>query len=667
MQEFVFLKSLVIVLGISAFVVFILHRIKIPSIVGFLLAGMLLGPHGLHIIRDTETIQVLAEIGVILLLFTIGLEFSLSRFLKMRFEVFGIGGLQVLITILLTAFSAYVWFGIADYNTAIFIGFMVSLSSTAIVMKLISDRAEVDAPHGRITIGMLIFQDLCVVPFMLFIPILSGGAGLTRITFAIGEAVAIIIIVLFSARWLVPNILHRIVHTKSRELFVITILIICFGIAFLTSEFGLSLALGAFLAGLVISESEYSQEATSTILPFRDGFSGLFFISMGMLLNMSFLVDNLYFIVMLSGGIIAFKILSGFVPMYLLGRPLRTSIQSSLNIAQVGEFSFILALAGLSAGLITDDIYQNFLSAAVLTMLITPLLMQFSPLIAARLSSLNLLKRLERIKSLSEDGEYPRKLRDHIVIVGFGFNGRNLARVLREVKIPYVVLELNIDTVLHMKKQGENIFYGDGTKTHVLKSLRIKMAKGLVVAISDPPSCRSIVSTARRLNPELFIIARTRYIVEVDDLLELGADEVIPEEFETSVEIFSRVLARYQIPRNEISNFIDIIREDGYKALRHTDQSVLSPLFSGSRALSKVDVELYAITENSPALGRSIEEMKFRTLTGATIIAIERSKSMHTSPDPKSVFEAGDIVFITGTRKDINRALLYLAEGKTKT
>jgi CPA2 family monovalent cation:H+ antiporter-2 len=664
MHEFVFLKSLVIILSISAVVVFLLHRIKIPSIVGFLLAGVLLGPHGLHFIKDLDTIQTLAEIGVILLLFTIGLEFSLSRFLKMRLEVFGIGGLQVSLTVVLTALIAHMWFGIENTSTAIFLGFLTALSSTAIVMKLLSDRAEIDTPHGRISIGILIFQDLCVVPFMLFIPILSGGAGLPEIGLTLGKAVAIIVIVLFSARWLVPNILHQVVRTKSRELFVITILIICFGIAFITSEFGLSLALGAFLAGLVISESEYSHEATSTILPFKDSFNGLFFISVGMLMNTSFFIAHIRLVLVLFGGIVILKLFSSFVSMYLLKRPIRTSIHSGMNLAQVGEFSFVLALAGLSAGLISNDIYQDFLSAAILTMLLTPFMMQIAPYASSRLSSHNILKRLERIKELSGHKEFPGKKRDHIIIVGFGLNGRNLARVLKEAEIPYVVLELNIGTVTDMKKKGEPIYYGDGTKVEVLHMLGIKTAKVLVVAISDPSSSRSIVNTARKQNPDIFIIARTRYTAEVDDLLKLGADEVIPEEFETSVEIFSRVLNQYQRPKNEIFNFADMIREDGYRALRQKREPSRKPLFDKCTVLTNVIIELFTINEDSPALNKSIEELRFRTKTGATIIAVERENKMNSSPDPTFSLKAGDIVFVTGTREDINKALLYLTEGK---
>jgi CPA2 family monovalent cation:H+ antiporter-2 len=661
MHELVFLKSLVIILGISAVVIFTLGRIKVPSIVGFLLAGMLLGPHGLHFIKDLTTIQTLAEIGVILLLFTIGIEFSLSRFLKMRLEVFGIGGLYVFMTVALTALISYQW--LRDANTAVFAGFLVGLSSTAIVMKLLSDRAEIDTPHGRISVGILIFQDLCIVPFMLFIPVLSGGGGMSDLIWTFGKALAIIAVVLLSAKWIVPNLLHQIVRTRSRELFVISILIMCFGIAFLTSEFGLSLALGAFLAGLAISESEYSHEATSTILPFKDSFNGLFFISVGMLMDTSFFVINIFYVLPLVFGISILKFIAGVFSMYLLKRPLRTSLQSSMDLGQVGEFSFVLAVAGLSAGLISNDMYQWFLAASVPTMLLTPFVMQISPFISSRVSSYKVLQRLDRLKELSEHKEFPEHRKSHVLIVGFGLNGRNLARVLRETDIPYLVLEFNVDTVREMKKQGEPIYYGDATKSEVLCRFGIKTAGILVVVISDPLSCRNIVRTARHENPGMFIIARTRYASEVEDLLKLGADEVIPEEFETSVEIFSRVLGRYQIPRNEIYNFIDMIREDGYRALRKAPDRTGKPLFNKYPVLSDIAVEACAITDRSHARGRSLEELSFRTKTGATIIAIERGNQIQTSPDPTSVFETGDVVFVTGKREHINIALLYLTEG----
>jgi CPA2 family monovalent cation:H+ antiporter-2 len=661
MHEIIFLKSLVIILGISAVVVFALHRIKIPSIVGFLLAGMFLGPYGLHFIKDLNTIQTFAEIGVILLLFTIGLEFSLSRFIKMRQEVFGIGGLYVIISVGLTALICYQW--LQSPVTSVFTGFLVALSSTAIVMKLLSDKAELDTPHGRISIGILIFQDLCIVPFMLLIPIMSGGGGVNELALTFVKALAIIATVLLSAKWVVPNLLYQVVRTRSRELFVITILILCFGIAFLTSEFGLSLALGAFLAGLVISESEFSHEATSVILPFRDSFNGLFFISVGMLMDTSFIIDNPIFVTYIVGVILLIKTLSGFLSMFLWKRALRTSLHASMNLAQVGEFSFVLAVAGLAAGVISNELYQAFLSASVLTMLFTPFIMQAAPYISSRLSSQSILRRLERIKEVSKSEDFPKKRSKHVIIIGFGLNGKNLARVLREANIPYVIMELNIDTVTEMKKHGEPIYYGDATKSETLVRLGIKTASIIVIVISDPASCRNIVRTARRANPEIVIIARTRYTSEVDGLLKLGADEVIPEEFETSVEIFSRVLTKYQLPRNEIFNYIDTIREDGYRVLRQTAPPAQKPLFDKYPSLSNVAIEVRAIDKTSHALGKAIDELQFRKKTGATIIAVERAQEMHTSPDPHFIFQDGDMVFITGSKKNLNKAIVYISEG----
>ncbi|MEF9427407.1 MAG: cation:proton antiporter, partial [Candidatus Mariimomonas ferrooxydans] len=366
--------------------------------------------------------------------------------------------------------------------------------------------------------------------------------------------------------------------------------------AFLTFEFGLSLALGAFLAGLVISESEYSHEATSAILPFRDSFNGLFFVSVGMLMNMSFFTGNLFPVLFLTGGIVVLKSFSGFFSMYLMRRPLRTSIQSSLNLSQVGEFSFVLAVAGLNAGVISDDLYQGFLSASVLTMLLTPLIMQASPFISGRLSSQRLLKRLESLKEKSDTKDFPKKRTDHVIIVGFGLNGKNLARVLKEAAIPYAVLEFNIDIVRQMKKTGEPIYYGDGTKVEVLQKLGIKTARTLVVAISDPASCRKIVKLAKKQNPELSIIARTRYTAEVDDLLKLGADDVIPEEFETSVEIFSRVLTQYQIPRNVIFSYVDMIRKDGYRVFRQGMATTRKQLFENAHFCHTLILNLLLLT-----------------------------------------------------------------------
>src|SRR4030043_611775 len=416
-MELAFLKTLFIIFGVSAFVVFVLQKLKVSSIVGFLIAGVALGPHGSGIIREVREVELLAEVGVILLLFMIGLEISLKSLKRIRSTIIGGGFSQVFLPFLAPAAIAYPFLG--KLNASLFTGFLVALSSTAIVMKMLFDRAEMDSPHGRLSMGILIFQDLCVVPFMLLIPILVGHQGSAAgLLWTLLKSAAILFAVIFGARWFVPNLLHQIVRTRSRELFVITIILLCLGTALLTSEIGLSLALGAFLAGLIISESEYAYQAISDILPFKDSFSGLFFVSIGMLMNLSFLRQNMLLILIGVAIILLLKIFTGSFSVHLIGHPLRISLQTGIHLAQVGEFSFVLVMAGKSAGLISESHYQLFLSASVITMILTPFLLQASPSISAWMSSKKLLDRLDRMRKKAEKDFFLQGREDHVIIIG---------------------------------------------------------------------------------------------------------------------------------------------------------------------------------------------------------------------------------------------------------
>lgn len=651
------LKSLVVIFGASALVVFLLHKLKIPSIVGFLIAGTIIGPHGIGLIKDARSVELMAEIGVILLLFTIGIELSMARLSRMKKAVIGGGGIQVLLTITLAGIAAYLATG--HTNQSVFFGFLIALSSTAIVLKVLAEKGETDSPHGRIMVGILIFQDLCIVPLMLLIPALSGeGIEAIDITIKIGKAVLLIAVVLFSARWIVPELLRQVVRTRIRELFITTIILLCLGIALLTSRFGLSLALGAFLAGLIISESEYAHQATSDILPFKDSFIGLFFVSIGMLMDIGYMSDNCLKIAVAVILIFGLKAVTGTISALAIGSPLRSSLTAGLGLAQIGEFSFVLAVAGKALGLITEDFYQVFLSSSVITMIMTPFILKSAPSISGWITSRRLIKRISSIKKISEGEGFPKKRHGHVIIVGFGLNGRNLAKVLKEAEIPYIVLEMNSDTVREMKKKGEPIYYGDGTSRELLHKLGIEKAKLLVIAISDPASTRGIVSIARHENPDIYIIVRTRYLVEVDDLRMLGANEVIPEEFETSIEIFSRVLHKYNFPANVIMDMVDKIRWDNYTALRGMELPKRH-LFERCEWLPEIEIEGFKVTENSQLIGKSIAELQIRKKTGITVIAVRRGPEVLTNPEPGFRFEAGDIILFTGDRESMNRALSY--------
>jgi len=658
-MESVFLKSLVLILGISALVVFILGRLKIPSIVGFLIAGMFLGPNGFEFIKNTHDVEVFAEIGVVLLMFTIGLEFSFKNLMLLRSVVFGGGSLQVTLTTAAVGLLSYLFFN-RGMSEAVFNGFLVSLSSTAIVLKILFDRAEVHTSYGRSSIGILIFQDLCVVPLMFLIPVLSGKGGeASEITWTVLKAALLVTAMLLAARWAVPHILHQVVRLRMRELFVITIILLCLGTALLTARFGLSLALGAFLAGMIISESEYASQVMADTLPFKESFMGLFFISIGMLLDLGFLRMRIASVIGVVLIMLVTKILMVLISTLATGQSVRTAIQTSFYLCQVGEFSFVLAVAGKTYGLITEGSYQIFLSASVLTMMITPFIIDASFPVSKWLASTSLLEKLDRGRVMGEEGRYPDQIGNHVIIVGFGLNGSNLAKVLKESGIPHVILEFNSDIVRKMKKGGQPIYYGDGTSLDILRKLRIKAAKVLVIAISDASATRRITQLARKENPDLYIIVRTRYLAEVDDLIKLGANEVIPEEFETSVEIFSRVLHHYHVPMNLITENIENIRRNCYRVLRSVGlpKKLLTERFE---LLQGIETETYLLKQDSAADGHTLKELNLRTQTGATIMAIQRNDKVYQNPAPDFALKTGDIVLLIGKMKELHRAVEYL-------
>jgi CPA2 family monovalent cation:H+ antiporter-2 len=653
-----YLQAMVIVLGISALIVFVLGKLRISSVVGFLVAGVLIGPSAFDLVGDTHQIELLAEIGVVLLMFTIGLEFSLKNLFQLKSVVLGGGAMQVSLTTIFVLGIGYFFYA-QPLKGALFDGFLVALSSTAIVFKMLLDRAQMNSPHGRFSVGVLIFQDLCVVPFMLLIPVLAGNSGGESIALTVVKAVLVIALILFASRWFVPFIFKQVVGMRSRELFVISIITLCLGTALLTSSMGLSLALGAFLAGMIISESEYAAQAVSDVLPFKESFTGLFFISVGMLLDLRVLVHNVVGVSVMVMVIVFIKLAAITITGMVLGNSLKTSLVTGFHLFQIGEFSFILALEGRKYGLITDDLYQAFLSASIITMVMTPFLVMGSSSIAEWIARKTPLRFLERGKGRSAAERYPENLKDHVIVIGFGLNGGNLAHVLRSMDIRYVALELNSKTVRAAKKRGEPIYYGDGGSPEILHKMGINNAGVLVVAISDAASTRRIVQLARSSNPHLYIIARTKYVAEVEELKHLGANDVIPEEFETSVEIFSKVLHRLQVPVNDIREHIEKIRRDNYLALR----AVKLPrryLVEREDILKNIVIETYRIRRGSIADEKNLRDLDLRSRTGATVIGIERGGEVHRMPSPSLRLNADDVLLFIGSREDVDCAVDYL-------
>jgi CPA2 family monovalent cation:H+ antiporter-2 len=650
-MEIPLLNDIIIIFGLSIAVLLIFHRLRVPAIVGFLLTGVVAGPHGLVLVKAVHDVEILAEIGLVLLLFTIGIEFSLKNMLQIKKSVLMGGSLQVLLTFL-AFFVISRQIGL-PFGEAIFMGFLVSLSSTAIVLKLIQERAEVDSPHGRTTLGILIFQDISIVPMILFTPLLAGATGNfgESLLDLVAKGIGIILLVVVGAKWIVPRVLYQIARTRSRELFSLTIVVICLTVAWLTSSAGLSLALGAFLAGLIISESEYSHQAFGNILPFRDVFTSFFFVSIGMLLDVGFVFKQPGLVALIVLGVLALKaIIAGFVTV-LLGFPLRTTILVGLALAQVGEFSFILSKTGVEHGLLAGDIYQLFLAVAVLTMAATPFIVALGPQIADAVTRLPLPRRLK-------SGLYPvpwEKVvgkKDHLIIIGFGVNGRNVSRAARVAGVPYVVIEMNPEMVRSEQARGEPIQYGDATQEAVLRHANIKDAMVVVVVIADPATTRRITEIARRLNPKIHVIVRTRYLQEMKPLYDLGADEVIPEEFETSVEIFTRVLSKYLIPKDEIEKLVGEVRSDGYQMFRSLSKESAS--FSDLRLhLPDVEISTLRIDEKSPLVGKSLAQTELRKKYGVTVLAVRRDSQMFSNPEVDLEFHAGDVLFVLGSPEKI--------------
>ncbi|MGC9514597.1 cation:proton antiporter [Methanocrinis sp.] len=647
------LNDIIVIFLISIVAIFAGHRLRVPEVVGFLVTGVVAGPHGLRLVQEVEQIEVLAEVGVVLLLFAIGIEFSFEKLLRIKRPTLVGGPLQVAITFIAAAFIA-VEVGL-PLNESILAGFLVALSSTAVVLKILQDRDEVDSPHGGTTLGILIFQDIAVVPMMLFVPLLAAQESTSLfmpLLMMLAKGVGIIILIILAAKLIVPALLYQVVRLRSSELFLLTVILICLSVAWISYSAGLSLALGAFLAGLIISESEYSYQALGNILPFRDVFTSFFFVSIGMLLDVGFFVERLELVAVAALGVLILKAAVAGGVSLLLGYPIRTGVLAGLALAQIGEFSFILSKTGLDSGILGRGEYQIFLAVSVLTMAATPFVIAASPKAADLLYRLPLPKKL---KAGHPFAAIPEKRENHLVIIGYGFVGRTLARAARVEDLPYLILEMNPEKVRSERAEGEPIHYGDATQELVLRHADVDAARVVVVAVSDEMATRRIVETARKINPKVYIMARVRYLDEAAACYDRGADEVIPEEFETSVEIFSRVLGKYLVPRTEIEKMIVDVRSHGYDMFRNAEiePGKISDL---RRYLPNVEVVTVKVEEEAPAVGKTLEDLELRKRLGVNVLGILREAGNILNPTRDTEIIAEDVLLVLGTSEQIARS-----------
>ncbi|PID69728.1 MAG: potassium transporter KefB [Flavobacteriales bacterium] len=647
------LQDLVILLGFSIVIVFLLQRLKLPSILGFLITGIVIGPYGFSLINAVDQVEVISEIGVILLLFVIGMELSIKQLASIKKTVFIGGMLQVGITIVISGL-AYYFLG-NSIEKAVFVGFLFSLSSTAIVLKILQDRNEIKRLHGRNALAILIFQDIIVVPMMLITPILAGASE--NITMSVVsllvKSIIVIIITIVSARYIVPELLHAIARTKSKELFLLTTMAICFAVAFLTSEAGLSLALGAFLAGIIISESEYSHQATGIILPFRELFTSIFFISVGMLLDLQFFFAKIGIVLLIVAAVFFIKTVATSIAVAVLNYPPRTILLTGLSLFQVGEFAFILSKIGIQYNLLTEQTNQYFLAVSIVSMILTPFVIMFSHTIADKFLKTKLGRKIKD-KSIDESAietTVDNELDNHLIIVGYGINGSNLAKAANYANIPYVVVELNAEMVKKAKTDEIPIFFGDATLPHILETLHVERARAVVISISDADATHTIIKNIREISQSVYVLVRTRYVKEISELIALGADDVIPEEFETSIEIFSRVLHNFLIPEDNITHLEDYFRS-GYYELFQMKKKL--PKTIKNTTIPDFNITCVRINSDSSKInGKTLQDAKIRAKHGISVLAISRGDKMVNEIHPTDKIYQNDLLYIQGSQENI--------------
>jgi len=662
------IMAIVIVLVCAIAVLFIGKRFRIPLIVGYFLTGIIVGPFGLGLVTE-DGVAMLADLGVILLMFTIGLEIPLKELISMKKIVLIGGGLQLVITL------GFVWAIMValgfETNVALFIGFLISLSSTAIVMNIYQKTGEVDAQHGKISLGILIFQDLSVVPMMMLLPFFTGNEETdilgSLITFGLGMLA--LGIILAASLYLVPKFLQRIALARSSELFIIAIAVLCFGIAWIMSLTGVSLALGAFLAGVAISGSDYSHEVIGQVMPLRDLLTSFFFVSIGMMLNLTYLIQHLVIILILAGALMLGKTIVNFISIKLIGITTGIALLSAIGLSQIGEFSFILGGMGLANGILTESVYQVFLAISIVTMAVTPFAISSGPKIAKRFITPNMPQSQDIDPVSVKTGVV--KDQGHVIIVGYGLVGSFVAKALKKVDIPYIILELNPDTVEKEKKRGENIVYSDACREAVLEYAGIHRAQTIVISIPNMESVKAIISIARRLNPKIGIITRSRFISETEDLYRLGADEIIVDEKEVAIQIFRRILSNQQVPVQDLELYTKQARNEVYDQYLkkpiglNIKQEPKSGIFDSLRLRAKwaddklsknhTSVEQIHVGKGSYIAGKSLSEIHLRMSYGVSVIAVRRAvgEDAIVSPDGNTILEVGDTAVVIGERSAI--------------
>lgn len=652
------LELVLIMLAAAVLVTILARTFKLPTMLGYLLTGITIGPHALGWIPDTPQTRYLAEFGVVFLMFSVGLEFSLPRMLAMRSTVFGFGGAQVLVTLLATLGLA--WLLGMDVAAGVALGGALAMSSTAIVSKLLSERVELQSPHGRLSMGALLFQDLAVVPLLIVIPALAMPASTLAQTllWALLKAALVLALLLFLGQKLMRPWFHRVAAAKSPELFTLNLLFITLGLAFLTELAGLSLALGAFLAGMLVSETEYRYQVEDDIKPFRDVLLGLFFITVGMRLDLQVVGEQIGQVLIMLAVIVIGKAAAIWALCRGFGHGQPTSLRTALALAQGGEFGLVLLALGADRGLMSVEATQPVLAALVISMLLAPLLIHRTEWITARLAGSEWANRAKEVhdialKTFGKSG--------HVIVCGYGRSGQSLARFLETENIPFVALDFDPERVKAAAAAGESVVYGDPAKREVLVAAGISRARAMAITFSDLSASMSILRHAQELKPELPVVVRTIDDSHIDKLKEAGATEVVSEVMEGSLMLASHALMLLGVPLSQVLKRIRAVRESRY--------ALMKGFFRGATDTDEdldedAQPRLFSVlmTPESAGIGKTLAELDLGALL-VEVIAVRRRGIRAVDPGPETRVEAGDVLVLRGTAENLAAAEIRLLQG----
>ncbi len=660
MEEYKLLLDTVVLLAFSVVAVALFRHFKLPSVLAYLMVGIIIGPHGLALIEEGKDLHFLAEFGVVFMLFSIGLEFSLPQLIAMRKEVVALGGLQVGITTLVVAVLG-ILFGLSA-EAAFVLGGIFAMSSTAIVTKQLSEQLELHSRHGRIAIGILLFQDIAVVPFLVAIPAISGsgeGSVVVDLTIAMLKGAAIVVAMLALGHWLLRPVFNLVAKSRSPELFTLNALLFALAAAYLTYSFGLSLALGAFIAGMMLSETEFKHQVEADIRPFRDVLLGLFFVTIGMLLDVAVMIENLHWILLLLVALTLFKVVSITRLAQWAGHSGGVALRSGITLGQGGEFGLALLMLALSTGLFDQGLTQIVVATLILSMMLAPFMLRYNGLLAKRLSGGTYLEHRQEL--VEEVRQSTADLTNHIIICGYGRTGQNIARLLEQQGFEYVALDLDPVIVREARAAGERVHFGDSTHADILRAAGLENARAVVVSYDDVHSAEKVLATIRSLRDDIPVLVRTADDSALEKLQQAGATEVVPDTLEAALMLASHLLLLLGVPVTQI------VRQT--QAVRRSRYTLLKEFFHGQEHESIDESEAFrerlhsvVLPPGAYAVGHRLEELGLDALN-VSINAVSRDGIKGSQPSPDMVLRENDTLVLYGSPEDLEKAEARLLKG----